>query len=159
MRRGGDTGTRDVELAAVGDTSSHTEGSRDGDGTAQGAPLKSGKSEPETLAAAEQDEWGGLIDWACQKHQEEEERKHVYSNQLEDKEHAHLRRASRAIFKANNGCLRAAKQIMVGSKQATPGEETTKMIRAQPPRVDFPEAEWARTNEGIEECKKLTWKV
>ena len=32
-----------------------------------------------------------------------------HSNQLEDKEQAYLRRVNRAIFKVNNGCLRAAK--------------------------------------------------
>ena len=40
------------------------------------------------------------------------------SNQLEDEEQAHLRRVNRTIFKANNGCLRAAKQIMLVSTQS-----------------------------------------
>ena len=43
-------------------------------------------------------------------------KKNTNSNQLEDKEQAYLRKVNRAIFKANNGCLRAAKQIMLGSK-------------------------------------------
>ena len=101
------------------------------------------------------DEWDGLIERALQKEQEEEERKHAHSNQLEDKEQAHLRTVNRAIFKANNGCLRAAKQIMMGSKQATPCEGTKNAIQAKL----APEDEWTRMNEEIEECKKLAWKV
>ena len=60
---------------------------------------------------------------------------------LEIKEQAYLRRVNRAIFKANNGCLRPAKQIMMGSKQATPGEETTTVIQARLPRDDMLEEE------------------
>ena len=75
--------------------------------------------------------------------------KNANSNQLEDKEQAYLRRVNRAIFKANNGCLRAAKQIMMGSRQAIAGKETTKMIQAKLPRDDLPE------EEEIEECKRL----
>ena len=107
------------------------------------------------LAEAERDEWGGLIQRALMKQQDEKERKNANSNQLEDKEQAYLRKANRAIFKANNGCLRAAKQIMMGSTQATPGEETTKMIQAKLPRDDWPEEEWKKMNEEIEECKKM----
>ena len=67
------------------------------------------------LAAAELDGWDGLIERALQKQQE------------------------RAIFKANNRCLGAAKQIMMGSRQAAPCEETTKMIQAKLPRDELPE--------------------
>ena len=111
------------------------------------------------LAAAEQDEWDGLIERALQKQLEEEDRKHANSIHLADKEQPYLRRMNRAIFKANNGCLRAAKQITMGSKQATPCEETTKMIQAKLPREELHEDEWTRMNEEIEECKKLAWKV
>ena len=78
---------------------------------------------------------------------------------MEDKEQAHFRKVNRAIFKANNGCLRAAKQIKMGSKQATRGDETTKMIQAKLPRNDLPEEEWKKMNEQIEECKKMAWKI
>ena len=81
------------------------------------------------LAEAERDAWESLIRRAHRKQQDEDERKNTNSNQLEDREQAYLRRVNRAIFKANNGCLRAARQIMLGSTQAPPGEETTKMIR------------------------------
>ena len=66
------------------------------------------------LAEAERDEWGGMIERAHKKQQDEEERKNTNSNQLEDKEQAYLRKVNRAMFKANNGCLRAAKQNMLG---------------------------------------------
>ena len=85
--------------------------------------------------------------------------KKTISNRLEEKEQAHLRKVNRAIYKANNGCLRAAKQIMLGCKQATPGEETTKMIQAKLPRDDLPEEEWTKMNEEIEERKRLAWKI
>ena len=110
------------------------------------------------LAEAEQDEWGRLIQRAHKKQKDEEE-KNTNSNHLEDKEQAYLRRVNRAIFFANNGCPRAAKQIMLGSKQATPGEETTKMIQAKLPRDNLPEDEWTKMNEEIEECKRLVWKI
>ena len=111
------------------------------------------------LAEAERDEWGFLIQRALMNQQDEEERKNANSNQLEDKEQAYLKKVNRAIFKANNGCLRAAKQIMMGSTQATQGEETTKMIQAKLPRDDLPEEEWKKMNEEIEECKRLAWKI
>ena len=111
------------------------------------------------LAAAEQDGWDGLIERALQKQLEEEDRKHANSNQLADKEQPYLRRMNRAVPKANNGCLRAAKKITMGGKQATPCEETTKMIQAKLPREELPEDEWTRMNEEIEECEKLAWKV
>ena len=63
----------------------------------------------------------GLIESAQQ--QEEVEKRNANSTQLEDREQAYLKRVNRAIFKANNGSLRAAKQAMTGSKQATPAEE------------------------------------
>ena len=66
------------------------------------------------LAEAERDEWANLIERARRKQQEEEEKKNKCPNQLEDKEQAYLRKVNRAIFKANNGCLRAAKQILLG---------------------------------------------
>ena len=103
------------------------------------------------LAAAEQEEWDELIERACQQQQEEEDRKNANSNQLEDKEQACLGRTNSAIFKANHGCLRAANKIMMGSTQATPGEEKTKMIQAKLPRDDLLDEEWARMNEEIEE--------
>ena len=96
---------------------------------------------------------------AQKKQQEEEERKNANSNQLEDKEQAYLRRVNRAIFKANNGCLRAAKQIMLGSTEGTPGDETTKMILVKMLKDDLLEEEWVRMNEEIEECKKMAWKI
>ena len=68
-------------------------------------------------------------------------------------------KVNKTTFKANNGCLRAAKQIMMGSKQATPGEETTKMIQAKLPRDELPEEEWKKMNDEIEECKRLAWKI
>ena len=71
------------------------------------------------LAEGERDEWGGLIQRAFMKQQDDEERTNANSNQLEHKDQAYLRKVNRAIFKANNGCLRAAKQIMLGSKQAS----------------------------------------
>ena len=80
-------------------------------------------------------------------------------NQLEDKEQAYLRKVNRAIFKANNGCLRAAKQILMGGTQAPPCDETTKMIQGKLPKDDLTEEKWKRMNEEIAECKKLSWKV
>ena len=44
---------------------------------------------------------------------------------------------------------------MLGSTQAAPGEETTKMIQAKLVKDDLPEEEWTRTNEEIEECKRM----
>ena len=124
------------------------------DGTAQGASLKISGLESE-----ERDELGGLIQRALTKQQDDEERKNANSNQLEDKEQAYLRKVNRAIFKANNGCLRTAKQIVMGCKQPTPGEETTKMIQAKLPRDDLLEEEWKKMNDEIEECKRLAWKI
>ena len=72
---------------------------------------------------------------------------------------AYFKKVNRAIFKANNGCLGAAKQIMMGSKQATPGEETTKMIQAKLQRDDLLEEERKKMNDEIEECKRLAWKI
>ena len=99
-----------------------------------------------------------MIERARRKQQEEEKRNQC-PNQLEDKEQTYLRRVNRAIFKANNGCLRAAKQILMGGAQATPCEETTKMIQAKLPKDDLPEEEWKKMNEEIEECKRLAWKI
>ena len=107
------------------------------------------------LAEADRDEWRNLIRRAQTKQQEAEERRNANSNQLEDKDQAYLRRVNRAIFKANNRCLRAAKQIMLGSTQAAPGDETTKMILAKLPKDDLPEEEWARMNKQLE----MAWKV
>ena len=50
MRKGDDTGTRDAEPAGMSDTSFDTERRRGGDGIAQRASLKSGRTEPETRA-------------------------------------------------------------------------------------------------------------
>ena len=50
-------------------------------------------------------------------------------------------------------------ETMLGSKQAIPGEETTRMIQATFPKDDLPEEEWARMIEEIEECKKMAWKI
>ena len=111
------------------------------------------------LAEAENEEWTKLIERARRKQQEEEEKKNMYSNQLEDKEQAYLRKVNRAIFKANNGCLRAAKQILMGGTQASPSDETTKMIQAKLPKDDLTEEKWKRMSEEISECKKLSWKV
>ena len=55
---------------------------------------------------------------------------------------------NRAILKANNGCLRVAKQKMMRSKQATPGEETTKLIQAKLLRDDMFESKSARNWHG-----------
>ena len=110
------------------------------------------------LAQAEREEWKNLIERAQRKQQEEEKRNQC-SNQLEDKEQAYLRRVNRAIFKANNGCLRAAKQILMGGAQATPCEETTKMIQAKLPKDDLPEEEWKEMNDEIEDCRRLAWKI
>ena len=66
---------------------------------------------------------------------------------------------NRAIFKANNGCLRAAKQILMGGTQAPPCDETTKMIQGKLPKDDLTEEKWMKMNEEIAECKKLSWKV
>ena len=74
-------------------------------------------------------------------------------------EQAYLRRANRAIFKANTGCLRAAKQVMIGRKQAAPGDETTKLIQPTLPMDDMSEEGWAGVNEDIESCKNLAWKA
>ena len=111
------------------------------------------------LAEAERDEWANLIERAQKKQQDEEEKKNKCPNQLEDKEQAYLRKVNRAIFKANNGCLRAAKQILMGGAQATPCDETTKMIQAKLPEDDLPEEEWKKMNDEIEECRRLAWKI
>ena len=110
------------------------------------------------LAEAERDEWTNLIERA-QRKQDEEEKKNKCPNQLEDKEQAYLRKVNRAMFKANNGCLRAAKQILMGGAQATPCDETTKMIQAKLPEDDLPEEEWKRMNDEIEECRRLAWMI
>ena len=56
-------------------------------------------------------------DGAHMKQRDEEERKKTRTpNQLEDKEQASLRKVNRAILKANNGCLRAAKLIASNSR-------------------------------------------
>ena len=91
------------------------------------------------LAEAERDEWANLIERARRNQKEDEEKKNTCPNQLEDKEQAYLRNVYRAIFKPKNGCLRAAKQILLGGTQATPGAETTKMIQAKLQKDDLPE--------------------
>ena len=48
---------------------------------------------------------------------------------------------------------------MLGSKQATPSEDTTKMIQAKLPRDNLPEEEWKNMNDEIEVCKRLAWKI
>ena len=111
------------------------------------------------LAEAEREEWTNLIERARRKQQEEEEKKNICSNQLEDKEQAYLRKVNRAIFKANNGCRRAAKQILMGGTQAPPSDETTEMIQAKLLKDDLTEEKWKKMNEEISECKKLSWKV
>ena len=111
------------------------------------------------LAEAERDEWTNLIERARRKQQEEEEMNNMCPNQLEDKEQAYLRKVNRAIYKANNGCLRAAKQILMGGSQAPPCEETTKMVQGKLPKDDLTEERWKRMSEEIAECKKLSWKV
>ena len=80
-------------------------------------------------------------------------------NQLEDKEQACLRKTNRAIFKANNACLGGAKQNMLGSNQATLGEETTKFRQAKILEDDLSEQQWAKMNEEIKECKRMAWPV
>ena len=110
------------------------------------------------LAAAETEEWSELVERAYRKQQEEEDKKNERPNHVED-DQAYLRKVNRAIFKANSGHLRAAKQIVLGSKQATPGEETTRMIKAKIPEDDLSERQWARMNEEIEECRRLAWIV
>ena len=45
----------------------------------------------------------------------------------------------------------------MGSKEATPGGETT--TQAKLPRDGTSEEERAELNEEVEECKELTWKV
>ena len=111
------------------------------------------------LAEAERDEWTNLIERVRRKQQEEEEKKNMCPNQLEDKEQAYLRKVNRAIFRANNGCLRAAKQILMGGSQALPCEETTKMVQGKLPKDDLTEERWKKMSEEIAECKKLSWKV
>ena len=112
------------------------------------------------LAEAELDEWGSLIQREHKKNSRRKRKeKNANSNQLEDKEQACLRRVNRAIFKANNGCLRAAKQIMLVSTKAAPGDETTTMIQAKLPKDDLPEEEWVRMREEIEDGKKIAWKI
>ena len=78
------------------------------------------------LAEAERDEWTNLIERAQRKQQEEEEKRNQCPNQLEDKEQAYLRRVNRAIFKANNGCLRAAKQILMEEHKPLPVKKRQK---------------------------------
>ena len=111
------------------------------------------------LAQAERDEWTNLIERARRKQEEEEAKKNKCPNQLEDKEQAYLRKVNRAIFKANNGCLRAAKQILMGGTQAPPCDETTRMNQGKLPRDDLTEEKWRRMNEEIVECRKLSWMV
>ena len=111
------------------------------------------------LAEAERDEWTNLIERARRKQQEEEEKKNMCPNQLEDKDQAYLRKVNRAIFKANNGCLRAAKQILMGGSQAPPCEETTKMVQGKLPKDDLTEERWKKMSGEIAECKMLSWKV
>ena len=78
---------------------------------------------------------------------------------MEEKEQAHLRKVNRAIFKANNGCLRAAKQIMMGNKQATPGEETTKMIQAKLPRTICLKKNGRKRTMRRKSARGLAWKI
>ena len=49
------------------------------------------------LTAPEKDDWDGLIERSCRK-QEDEGRKHLSSNEREDKEQPYLRRVNRAIL-------------------------------------------------------------
>ena len=72
----------------------------------------------------------GLTEKASQKQQDEEERNDSNSNQLQDMEQTNFMRVNRAIFKTNCECWWAAKQIMIGSKQAAPGDDTTKLFQA-----------------------------
>ena len=53
------------------------------------------------------------------------------------------------LCEANIGCSRSANQIMMESKQATPGEETTKKIQDKIPQDDLLEEQWKRMNEEI----------
>ena len=111
------------------------------------------------LAEAERDDWTNLIERARRKQQEEEEKKNMCPNQLEDKDQAYLRKVNRSDFKVNNGCLRAAKQILMGGSQAPPCEETTKLVLGRLPKDDLTEERWKKMSEEIAECKKLSWKV
>ena len=47
----------------------------------------------------------------------------------------------------------------MGGAQATPCEETTKLIQTKLPKGDLREEEWRKMNEEIDECRKLSWKV
>ena len=52
------------------------------------------------------------------------------------------------------------KQIMMGSKQATPGDETTKLVQAKLPQDGTSEEELRRGMDAeIEECRTLAWKT
>ena len=96
------------------------------------------------LAEAEREKWANLIERVQRKQQDEEEKKNKCPNQLEDKEKAYLRKVNRTIF--NNGCLKAAKQILMGGTQASPCDEITKMIQAKLPKDDLLEEEWKKMN-------------
>ena len=88
--------------------------------------------------------------------------KNTNSNQLEDKEQAYLRKVKQSNLQSKQRMPESGETDHVGkqaSKQATPREETTKLIQAKLPRDDLPEEEWTKMNEEIEECKRLAWKI
>ena len=82
----------------------------------------------------------GLINGRAESSGEDEDRNNLCSNQMKDKGRAFLREVDRATFKTNTGRLSVAKTVLLGSKHATPGEQTTKMIRRKIPLNDVPEA-------------------
>ena len=103
------------------------------------------------LAAAVQDDpWigrEGMSETAGRRGKEKRE--------LEDKEHAYLMRSEQSKLQSKEWMPESCETIVMGSKQATPGEETTKMTQAKLQSGDMLEEEWARMNEEIEECKKM----
>ena len=74
------------------------------------------------LAASERVERSTLVDESLNKETEQKETSN--SAQLEEKDRTCLGRIKRALYKANNGCSRAAEQILTGSSQATLSDDT-----------------------------------
>ena len=106
--------------------------------------LEIGGAEPEAGFGRERERERGLVDFVDESTRKAKEQSETTnSTQLEEQDQAYLKMVIRTLHTANNGCLRGAKQILVGSAQANPSHAPTRQIQNKLSADDLDENSWS----------------